>query len=52
MAASLSDTHLNVTHKVRLMNPGATDVSINQDAVVGTAEHIVGGATCSGYNGN
>ncbi len=42
MASSLSNIYLNVTHKVRLMNPNLADVSINQDVVVGTAEPIVG----------
>ncbi|MES9881558.1 MAG: reverse transcriptase domain-containing protein [Sedimenticola sp.] len=42
MASGISDTHSNVTHKVRIMNPGTTDVSINQDVIVGTAEPIVG----------
>ncbi len=42
MASSLCDAEANVTHQIRLMNPSVTDVSINQDVVVGTAEIIVG----------
>ncbi len=42
MASSLSTVHSNVTHKARLMNPSVSDVSINQDVIIGTAEFIVG----------
>ena len=40
----LQSVHLNsrVTHKVRLMDPNMYDISINQDASLGTAEDIDG----------
>ena len=40
MASSLSDLNSNVTHKVRLLNPNKFDISINQDATLGTAEEV------------
>ena len=42
MASSLSDLNSKVTHKVRLLNPNKVDISINQDATLGTAENIHG----------
>ena len=42
MASSLSSLNSRVTHKVRLLNPNMYDISINQDASIGTAEDIDG----------
>ena len=42
MASSLSDLNSKATHKVRLLNPNKVDISINQDATLGTAENIHG----------
>ena len=42
MACSLSSLNSRVTHKVRLLNPNMYDISINQDASLGTAEDIDG----------
>ena len=42
MASSLSDLNSKVTHKVRQLNPNKVDISINQDATLGTAENIHG----------
>ena len=40
MAATLVDNKMNVTNKVRLLNPFPTTVSLQQNAVVGTAEPV------------
>ena len=42
MASSLSSLNSRVTHKVRLLNPNMYDISINQDATIGTVEDIDG----------
>jgi len=40
MALTLVDIAKNTTAKVRIMNPFNTEVSINQDAVIGKAEQV------------
>ena len=41
MASSLSDLNSKATHKVRILNPFAHSIKINQDTVLGTAETVV-----------
>lgn len=41
MASSLSNLNSKVTHKVRILNPFAHSIKINQDTVLGTAETVV-----------
>ena len=42
MACSLSSLNSRVTHKARLLNPNMYDISINQDASLGTTDDIDG----------